>query len=261
MDSYRKFFEDSPAPMYIYDEETYAFLAVNDAALNQYGYTRSEFLSMTVTQIRPEEEIALFKQTSIDVSDAYLDFGRWRHMRKNGEIFYVHIYAHATEFDNRKARFVFAVDIDKKVKNELALLEKTREMHMILESITDAFFAVNTHWEFTFANRAFSKMFRHPKEEFLGKKMWDLFPHGKSMRLYREYMRAMNEKISVHFEAYDAQYDIWVSVNAYPTSDGIAVFGQNITERKKSQEKFFNDEHFLGRLGRHSDVTEGGTFM
>lgn len=130
--NYRQIFEESPAPMYIFDIHTFEFLAVNTAALNQYGYTRDEFFSMNATQIRPQEDIGPLKQTLKDVHTAtYFDYGCWKHIRKNGEVIFVHIYAHSTVFQGKKARFVLAIDIDNKVKAEKALLEKNEQLKKI----------------------------------------------------------------------------------------------------------------------------------
>ena len=116
-ETYKRLFYESPGAMYIYEYKTYDFLAVNRTALSQYGYNEKEFLSMKATQIRPDEEILAFDNANIDVPDDYFDFGQWRHLRKNGEIFFVQIYARTINFEGRKARIVFAVDVDNKVKN------------------------------------------------------------------------------------------------------------------------------------------------
>ena len=126
MDYYKRIFDESPAPMYIYDFETYRFLAVNDSALHQYDYSRDEFLSMTAKQIRPDDEIDAFTIASGSTAKKYVDFGRWRHKKKNGDTFFVHIYSHFIEFNGRKAKSVVALDIDQKVKAEQAVQEKKK---------------------------------------------------------------------------------------------------------------------------------------
>lgn len=244
-DGFMKLFDENPVPMYIYDQSTYRFLAVNKAALQQYGYTLEEFLSLHAGQIRPEGDIQDFIKANRDAPETNHDFGQWRHLRKSGELFYVHIYAHTTEFKNKKAMLVFAVDVDNKVKSELALREKAEEINVILNSITDAFFAVNHKWEFTFVNKVFEQSLQSTKEQIIGKNLWDIFPQAKTLKFFHEYNRAVNDQVSVHFEEHEPVYDIWVSVNAYPTKDGLAVYCVDITEQKNIQEKIFNDEQNL----------------
>ena len=242
---YRRLFEESPAPMYIYDDHTYEFLGVNNAALHQYGYSREEFLSMDATQIRPSQEIELFIKANINVPDSYYDFGRWQYRRRNGDIFYVHIYAHRTKFNGSNATSVLAVDIDLKVRNEMAVNEKSAEIIDILESITDGFYALNKNWEITYFNKTAEKVLGRKREEVIGKNLWDSFPRSREGKFYEEYERAMMTKDSVHFEEEYATLGVWGSMNVYPTKDGIAVYFVDITEQKKIQQKILNDERNL----------------
>ncbi|AWI26748.1 PAS domain S-box protein [Flavobacterium pallidum] len=245
MKNYGRLFNESPAPMYIYDDRTYDFLAVNDATLHQYGYSREEFLSLKVTQIRPSHTIEFFIKANVNVPDSYFDFGMWQHCRKNGDIFYVHIYAHSTKFNGRNAKSVLAVDIDQKVRTEMAVAEKSAEIHDILESITDGFYALNRNWEITYFNKTAEKVLGRRREEVIGKDLWDSFPHSREGKFYEEYERAMTHRISVHFEELYAPLGVWGSMNVYPTKDGIAVYFVDITEQKKIQQKIANDERSL----------------
>lgn len=162
---YEQIFDESPAPKYIFDLETFRFLAVNDAALIQYGYTRDEFLKLNVTEIRPAGEIELLKSTLSDTDQpTYFDYGQWTHKRKNGEEFYVHIYAHVTTFNGKKARFVMAIDIDQKVRAQQALEEKNAEVAGILENLkaiinntSDLIWSIDQDFRIISANEAFYK--------------------------------------------------------------------------------------------------------
>ena len=76
---YRLLFERHPHPMWVYDLETLAFLAVNNAAIQQYGYSREEFLAMTLKDIRPPEDIPALIEQIKHVSKGYGTYGLWRH--------------------------------------------------------------------------------------------------------------------------------------------------------------------------------------
>lgn len=244
-DTYKQLFYYSPVPMYIFDDKTFEFYAVNEAALLQYGYTEAEFLRMKATHIRPLDEIASFRKASKNAPETYMDFGRWRHIRKNGEIFYVHIYAHTTEFQGKKARFVLAVDIDQKVSTETELKKKEQEITSILESTTDGFYAVNRNWEVTYFNKTAEQVLGRSREEVIGKNIWDFFPASREGKFYTEYERVMNERVSIHFEEYYAPLEVWGSMHVYPTQDGIVVYFVDITGQKKIQEKIARDEENL----------------
>ncbi|RZJ75840.1 MAG: PAS domain S-box protein [Flavobacterium sp.] len=152
-DTYKQLFQNSPIPMYIYEEKTYGFCAVNEAALRQYGYSEADFLGMKATDIRPAEDIEMFCHANRDVPQRYIDFGHWRHVKKSGEVFYVQIYAHTIKLKGKKARLVLAVDIDAKVRTESELEKKDLEIASILESITDGFYALNRCWKVTYFNK------------------------------------------------------------------------------------------------------------
>ncbi|WGQ09121.1 PAS domain S-box protein [Pedobacter gandavensis] len=235
--NFKRIFEESPAPMYIFDLHTYEFLAVNAAALNQYGYQREEFLTMKALQIRSAEEAERFKSAIQQIKTTYFDYGVWKHIRKNGEEFYVHIYGHSNIFQNRDARIVMAIDIDQKVKAENALKEKNIEINDILESITDGFYAMNQHWEITYINKEAERILNCKRADLLGKNLWEFFPQSREGRFYQEYERALKEKVSVHFEECYTALGVWGSMHVYPKKDGLAVYFVDITEQKKIQAK------------------------
>ncbi|MDF2430641.1 MAG: hypothetical protein JWP44_272, partial [Mucilaginibacter sp.] len=240
-DDYRRLFENLPAPMYIFDAESFQFLAVNKAAQLQYGYTREEFLQMKATEIRPPEEIRSFLEINDRIPDKYLDAGRWLHRNKIGEQFYVRIYTHCTTFEERAAKQCLVINIDLKVKTENALQKKTDELENVLESITDAFYTVDKDWNFTYINKEYESVQNRKREDLLGKNVWELFPYGKELRFFKEYEYALREQVSVHFEEYNPDNKMWVFAHAYPTDNGLAIYFRDITEEKRMREKIIND--------------------
>jgi PAS domain S-box-containing protein len=107
---YRMMFENSPAPMWVYDIESLAFLAANDAAVAKYGFSEREFESLTIADIRPESEMARFRQHKLDVA-GFGDAGIWTHRDKSGREFPVHVYAHSIDWDGRAAKIVMALEV------------------------------------------------------------------------------------------------------------------------------------------------------
>ena len=101
--------------------------------------------------------------------------------------------------------------------------------------------ALNSRWEVTFINKAAEQVLSCTREEVIGKNLWDYFPRSREGRFYTEYERAMTERVSAHFEELYAPLGVWGSMSVYPTKEGIAVYFVDITERKKIQEKIYND--------------------
>ncbi len=120
---YRLLFETNPHPMWVYDLETLAFLAVNEAAIQHYGYSRAEFLSMTIADIRPPEDIPRllenFSRVRSGVDAARVDAaGVWRHRTKDGTLIEVEVVSHALQFDGRPAELVLADDVTERKRTE-----------------------------------------------------------------------------------------------------------------------------------------------
>lgn len=111
VEEHRALFENNPFPVWVYDGYTLRFLAVNEASVAEYGYTREEFLKMTLMDVQPAEEA----QKLIPAVEAGKATGlvvyEWRHRRKNGTVFDVEINAQSIDFRGRQARIVLARDI------------------------------------------------------------------------------------------------------------------------------------------------------
>jgi PAS domain S-box-containing protein len=118
---YRLLFESNPQPMWVYDLDTLGFLAVNDAAVRHYGYSRAEFLGMTIKDIRPPEDVALL-ENYLAAANAEVDHaGEWRHRKKDGTLMNVEITASRLHFAGRRAEFVLAQDVTESKQAETAL--------------------------------------------------------------------------------------------------------------------------------------------
>ncbi|MET0391922.1 MAG: ATP-binding protein [Chitinophagaceae bacterium] len=109
---YHNLFVNNPMPMWIVDFETKQFLDVNEAAIRHYGYTREEFLSMTLKDIRPKEDAEnLLTAGRFTIGHTSAHHATWRHFRKNGELIIVEITSHLIELNHKKASLVLVNDI------------------------------------------------------------------------------------------------------------------------------------------------------
>jgi PAS domain S-box-containing protein len=115
---YRDLFESNPQPMWIYDSETLRFLAVNDTAVQQYGWTVEQFRAMTITDIRPPEEVSTLVALLSAERAARPATTAARHLRADGSIIQVEVTSHELVWDGRPARVVLAMDLTDKVKLE-----------------------------------------------------------------------------------------------------------------------------------------------
>src|SRR5215813_8059751 len=126
---YRLLFESTPQPIWVYNEETLNFLAVNEAATRTYGYSRDEFLSMTIDDIRPQEDIpTLMIKNTADPNDLVIS-SPWRHKTRSSQTIYVEMSSHPVVFDGKNSRLVIVNDV-----TERKLLdEKQQRLHTSLQ--------------------------------------------------------------------------------------------------------------------------------
>ncbi|HEY9506082.1 MAG TPA: response regulator [Gemmatimonadales bacterium] len=114
----RLLFDANPQPMWIFDVETLEFLAVNDAAVRHYGYSRAEFLGMTIMDVRPAEEPP---GPPIGHQSGRPEAAFTRHQRKDGAVVDMELVSHELELDGRRARLVLATDISERTRTRAAL--------------------------------------------------------------------------------------------------------------------------------------------
>src|SRR5215203_1267080 len=109
-EGYRLLFESNPQPMWIYDRDTLVFLAVNDAAFHEYGYSLNEFLAMTIKDIRPPEDVPLLLEKVASVKPG-MNSTSTRHFKKDGNLIEVEIVSHTLQYAGRRAELVLAMNI------------------------------------------------------------------------------------------------------------------------------------------------------
>lgn len=133
---YRELFASNPHPMWVYDLDSLTFLDVNDAAIAHYGYSRDEFLGMTLTEIRPAEERARFldHMTRRWNRRPLEPAGVWRHVRKDGTQIDVEIMDHTLLFEDRPAAMVLALDITEKRRAERAIRDSEARFRTLVEA-------------------------------------------------------------------------------------------------------------------------------
>lgn len=124
-------------------------------------------------------------------------------------------------------------DIDVRKRAELAARDALEEKNIILESIGDAFFAVDRNWNVTYWNHVAEKVLRKSKQQMEGQNLWEVFSDAVGSYFYNKYMQAVDTNQAVHFEDFYPAYQTWYDISAYPSADGISVYFKDITERKR----------------------------
>lgn len=162
-------FAHNPHPMWIYDLETLGFLAVNEAALSHYGYSRDQLLAMRITDIGPPDGVPRLLGSVSRLRTGLSESGTWRHRAKDGRIIDVEISSHATRFASRPAVLVLAQDVTARKRAEDALRAGEERLSRILETNADGILIVDSDGRFTFANAAVEKMVGLPRSDIIGR--------------------------------------------------------------------------------------------
>ena len=166
-------FESHPLPMWVYDVETLRFLAVNDAALRRYGYTRDEFLQLTITDIHPPEDAGLGERAEVA--------GPRRHLRRDGTPLDVEASSRPVDWGGRRARLVMVADVSAR---EPAHDEKHRA---VLATMEDGYYEVDLAGRITFANDALARLLGYPRDELIGKEHREYTDDENARRAYEAF--------------------------------------------------------------------------
>src|ERR1700738_103566 len=134
---YRLFFENNPLPMWLFDIETLGFLAVNDAAIHHYGYSLTEFLSMTVNDLRPPEDVPAFSERVPQSRPDDEPTCAPKHRKKDGTVICVEVTSQTLKFAGRSAQIVLANDITERGRLEEAHRSSELRYRRLFESARD----------------------------------------------------------------------------------------------------------------------------
>jgi PAS domain S-box-containing protein len=115
----------------------------------------------------------------------------------------------------------------------------------ILESITDAFFSLDSNWRFTYINSQAEALFQRNQEDLLGQSVWVEFPEARHGRFYEEYHRVVTENISREFLEFYPPLNRWFEIHAYPAKEGISVYFEDVTEQIRAEACLRESEQFL----------------
>ena len=136
---YRQLFDANPHPMWVYDIGSLRFLAVNAAAIAHYGYSREEFLAMTIKDIRPPEDIPALLAEVAAVTEGLSKTRTWHHRKRDGTLINVETSSHVLEFGGHRAEIVLAHDITERLRSEARLLQaEDSERRRIAKELHDS---------------------------------------------------------------------------------------------------------------------------
>ena len=231
------------------------FVYVSPSCERVTGYKPTEFVANPnlLLDIMLDEDRLIFKQhvgRHLSNADSHKEWAiDFRILHKNGEIKWI---AHVSQAVYDKEKQFLGMRASNRDITERKYLERERtraeeKSTTILESISDAFFSIDDNMVVTYFNQAAGVALGRRREEVTGHMLFDVFPEARGSIFEQNYTRSLKEKIPLSFETYfgTPPYENWYDVRTYPDQNGISVFFQIITERKRLEEERLETERKL----------------
>lgn len=267
--------------MWLYNTETLQIVEINDAAIDKYGYSKDEFLSLTIKDIRPLEDHNKIEE-SVKKMVAGLNNSKWMHKKKSDELFPVSIISHTVCYNDQPCNMVMATDMSEIYANEQKLEEAYRKekalndeleknidiikkaneeshrMAEVIDKINNHVLIINDQRTISWANQAFIEFTGYSLEEIVGKRPQDLlFGPKTDPNTFKSLINSITKKVSfsgeiVNYKKCGEAY--WVQLNLSPIFDKEGNFEfyisiENvITERKEKEQKINEQNTALRRI-------------
>ncbi|HWI21863.1 MAG TPA: EAL domain-containing protein [Baekduia sp.] len=241
--SFQPIFEQSPLPMLIYEEDGFAIIAVNEAMVSRYGWTRAEFAKMSILDIRPQREVA-------ELTDALANWkprsgGRqWTHLTATGEEFKVEVHGQRMSFAGKPARVVMIVDVTEREQILSALAESEERHRTIIETAQEGIIVYDLGGNVHIMNERMGEILGLDPDKQVGLSMTEIagaFGYGDWTPQPRP---AQSE---VRIERPDGEVR-WVLVSSSPWADtegnpkGVVMMCADLTERRANDERIRDSE-------------------
>ncbi|MDB5635027.1 MAG: diguanylate cyclase [Tardiphaga sp.] len=191
--SFRLLFESNPVPMWVYDQGTLGFIAVNQAAIARYGYSKERFVSLTVADIRPTEAPERFLTWLTDPAPNDPDNDTWQHVTAAGEVMDVSIYSQALEYEGRNARLVAIHDVTEQRRATAELAKTKMFLDAVIENVPVPIVVKDVpagatsadNCRLSLLNRAAEDLYGRTRSACIGRTLAEIFPEASGQAAIR----------------------------------------------------------------------------
>lgn len=260
---YRLLFNANPQPMWVFDHASKRILAVNTAAVARYGYSRQEFLRLSILDIRRTLQGERVTEAQID-QDPIGSHGlrvttRWKHLLKDGELIDVEVTSSDLLWDGCPARLVVVNEVTERIALQQQAEQAMREtsaarelLDHVINRVGDSIFAFDKDLRFTYLNApALRLLQRETAEQLIGRYVWDEYELKHARVFHNAYVNALRTQQAEVFEAFYAPWEMWLEVRVFPSPEGLSIFCNDITERKLFERLLLDRERDFRLLAEH----------
>jgi PAS domain S-box-containing protein len=242
---YRLLFENNPQPMWVFDNETLALLAANEAACQHYGYTREEFLAMTILDIRPAEDVPALRRRLASQPDELHKAGVQFHRKKDGTEIAEEVASHPLRFTGRPAQLVLATDVTERTRAEEALRLSEQKYRDIFDFATVGIYQSRHDGSLITVNAPLAEILAYDSpDDLLRHNLDEIYADPKQRRaLIAQYgPTGKSHRLEVRWKRKDGT-PIWIELDARAvlSADGTTRyfegFVKDISERMTSEDE------------------------
>jgi two-component system, chemotaxis family, CheB/CheR fusion protein len=223
-----------------------AFGFVNAAFERLTGYSRDELKAMDWVRTLTPPEWQKTEQAKLEEIHRTGQPARYEkeYVRKDGTRVPIELLVHLVTDGLGKPLhyYSFLTDLTERKKAEQALRTAHARNVDILESIGDGFFSLDREWRVTYINERGARLLGKPLESLLGRSLWESFPEAAGSRFQEAYQQVMTDRAAVNIEEFYPPLNAWFGARAYPSPEGISVFYQDITDRKRAEQSVRDSE-------------------
>ena len=261
---YRLLFESNPHPMWVYNLASLAIVDVNAAAIQNYGYTREEFLTRTIKDMRPAEDVPAVMESVAKSRGEMVNLGEWRHRKKDGTLIDVEITSHPLLFGGQEARLVVATDITRRKQAQTAVRQSEALFRSLVADVRDyAIFLLDPQGRVASWNAGAERIKGYRSTEILGRSFSRFFTAEDLLRdLPAKKLKEAETKGRAGDEGWRVRKDgsrFWANAVITALRDdsgtliGFSKITRDVTERKKTQEALILAKEEAERSNRFKD--------
>lgn len=256
--SYRILFESNPHPMWVYDLKTLRFLAVNQAAVRHYGYSRRKFLSMTIRDIRPAQDIPRLLKAIESSKPGIQPSGIWRHRRKNGTLIDVEVIGQILMFQGRRAKLILAQDVTERERAVQSIHQSEERFRNLVETTNDVIWETDGRGVYRYVSPQIRSLLGYRAREVLGKTPVDLVAPEEKRRMRAQVSRIISTRKP--FRSLQTVFQHKYGRRVIIETSGVPIFGEkgkfsgyrgidrDVTDRRLAEEQLL----MLGKAAESS---------
>ena len=240
-------FNLNPMPSWIYDFQTLRIKEVNIAAIEHYGYSKEEFLKLTLKDLRPHTELQKLMKAlaAIKNQKGNIYFGVFTHQKKNGDLVQMEVNGHILDFNDQKCMLVVCQDITKRMEQEEIILQSEQRFKALVQEGGDMISIIDTDGKYSYTSPTTTAILNITPEEFQGNTLFD-FIHPDDIEKASHYMQRITTEKKVIVEPFRLKdgnnqwrwiETVLTNMLNNPAIRGIVANSRDITKQKEEEEQ------------------------